>query len=235
MVVMNLIHSEKFEGSDHNQSGLTLLEILIAVTILTILLAAIYGTYTSSVEAMQLARYNSRVYQSARIVFDRMIKDLESSIIEVPLPVKGLQVGMVGKGHSIDGMPADTIDFTSLAHLSLNRSVPRTDLCEIGYFLRKDETNGGLILYRREDWSVDKDFTEGGRSYELARMITGLDMIFQDSKGEEYEEWNTLEEERAYTLPSLISIRLTIKDQLGRVKTITTSVHPMLAELKQDE
>lgn len=218
-----------------NQRGLTLLEILIAMTILSILLAAIYGTYSSSVEVMQLARYNSQVYQSARIVFDRMIKDLESSIIEVPLPVKGLQLGMVGKGHRIDGMPADTIDFTSLAHLSLNRSMPRTDLCEIGYFLRKDETNGGLILFRREDWSVDKDFTEGGRSYELARMITGLDMVFQDRKGKEYEEWNTLEEERAYTLPSLISIRLTIKDQLGREKTIITSVHPMLAELKREE
>ncbi len=230
-----MIRSKKFEGSDHNQSGLTLLEILISVTILTILMAAIYGTYTSSVEAMQLARYNSQVYQSARIVFDRMIKDLESSLIEVPLPVEGLQVGMVGKGHTIDGMPADTIDFTSLAHLSLNRSVPQTDLCEIGYFLRKDEKNGGLILFRREDWSVDKYFTEGGRSYELARRITGLDIVFQDSKGEEHEEWNTLEEERAYTLPSLISIRLTIKDQLGREKTITTSVHPMLAELKRDE
>lgn len=219
---------EKSRGTPaHTQSAFTLLEVLISVTILTILMAAVYGTYTSNVEAVQIARFNSQINQTARIVFDRMIKDIESAIIE--LPVEGLELGIVGKNEEIDGMAADRIDFTSLAHIPMGRNQVRTDLCEIGYFLERDETGEGLILYRREDWSVDEDFTEGGRSFELARMISGLDIVYGDSQGETHEEWNVEGDEvGGPLLPSLVNIRLTIRDPLGREKTFTTSVHPVL-------
>ena len=221
--------------STDRQSGLTLLEILVSVAILTVLLAAVYGTYTSNVEAVQVARSNSKVYQTARIVLDRMIKDLESALIEVPLSVEGMSLGMIGKNQEINDMEADTLDFTSLAHVSLASGRPQTDLCEIGYSLIKDPDDEGMILYRREDWSLDEDFTGGGLSHELARMVTGLDIVFHDNQGKEYNEWHTLEEKQVNALPTLINIRLTMKDQTGRQKVFTTSVHPMLAELKLEE
>jgi general secretion pathway protein J len=219
------------------EAGMTLLEVLISVSILVVILAAVYGTYTTSVEAIEIARCNSLMSQSARIIFDRMIKDLESAFVEGSLDLEKLSLGLSGKDQEIDGMPADVIDFTSLAHMSLTREGPHTDLCEIGYYLKKDPTNEGLILYRREDWSVDGDFTEGGMAHEMGRMITALDFVFQDSQGRKHEEWQSLEGEGepSSPLPSLIQIRLKVKDQLGRERLFTTGVRPMLAELRKDE
>ena len=47
--------------------GLTLLEVLVSIAILGILMGAIYGTYTSNVEAIQVAREKGSVYQISRI------------------------------------------------------------------------------------------------------------------------------------------------------------------------
>ncbi len=213
--------------------GLTLLEVLVSISILAIIMAAIYGAYSTNVEAIQLARHNSEVYQMARIVFERMTKDLESTFLEIPLYSDSPELGLIGKNREIDGKPADRLDFTTLTHIPLTDEGLQTDLCEVGYKIVEDEENEEFVLYRRDDGVVDSDFTEGGYSGELARMVTALDIVFENSEGEEFHDWNTLEEEHAETLPSLITIRLTIRGKQGRERTFTTSVHPALAGLKK--
>ena len=213
--------------------GLTLLEVLVSISILAIIMAAIYGAYSTNVEAIQLARHNSEVYQMARIAFEYMTKDLESAYLDVPLYSDGPTLGMIGKNQEIDGKPADRLDFTTLTHIPLTDEGLQTDLCEVGYKIVEDEENAEFVLYRRDDGIVDNDFTEGGYSSELARMVTALDIVFENSEGEEFHDWNTLEEEHAETLPSLITIRLTIRDKQGRERTFTTRVHPALAEMKK--
>ena len=215
--------------------GLTLLEVLVSIIILGIILAAIYSAYTSNVETIQIAREQSQVYQTARIVLDRMSKDLESAFIEEALSNEEMKLGMIGKDRDIDGQDADSIDFTTLTHLPLTEKSPRTDLCEVGYYLEEDPENKGLVLYRRDDGILDDDFTEGGYSQELAGMVAGLDIIFQDSYGGEFDQWNTLEGKQAGKLPSLIKIRLTIKEQSGREHLFTTSIHPELSERRKED
>ena len=209
--------------------GLTLLEVLVSVAILGIIMTALYAAYTSNVEAIQLARQSSEVYQIARITLDRMTRDLESAIVEIAGAGGGTGLGMIGQSLEIDGKPADRLDFTTLTHLSLREDGIQTDLCEVGYSIREDEEDQAFVLYRRDDGSVDDDFTEGGHADELAWGIAGLDFTFQDSQGIEFEEWNTLEGEYADTLPALIVIKLTIQAQGGREEVFITSVHPALA------
>jgi len=213
--------------------GLTLLEVLVSITIMSILMAALYAAYTSNAEAIQMTRQGSQVYQVARIVLDRMTKDLESALIEVPFFGKKTNLGMIGKNHDIDGQPADRLDFTTLTHLALTEGSPQTDLCEVGYHLAEDPENEGLILFRRDDGIADDEFTKGGQTYELARVVTGLDITFYDSNDQEFDNWNTFEGEQEDMLPSLIRVRLTIKDQLGHEQTFVTSVHPALAGKKE--
>ena len=210
------------------------MEVLVSVTIMGIIMAALYAAYTSNVEAIQMTRQGSQVYQIARIVLDRMTKDLESSLIEVPFFGNKISLGMIGKNQDIEGQPADRLDFTSLTHLAVTADSPQTDLCEVGYHLAEDPENEGLILYRRDDGIADAEFTSGGQTYELARMVTGLDISFQDSNGQEFDNWNTLEGEYKDTLPSLIKIKMSLKDLSGREQTFITSIHPELAGLKNE-
>jgi type II secretion system protein J len=214
--------------------GLTLLEVLVSIAILGILMGAIYGTYTSNVEVIQVAREKGRVYQISRIVFDRMTKDLESAFISVISSNEKIRLGMIGKNQELDGKQADRIDFTTLNHLALGEEGPQTDLCEVGYQVVEDSEKEGFKLFRRDDGIPDDELVDGGFSHELADRVSGFDIIFQDENGEEFDNWNSAEAQHAGGLPSLITIKLSIMDGKGREYLFTTSIHPALAGKKKE-
>jgi type II secretion system protein J len=210
--------------------GFTLLEVLVSVAILAIIMAALYSAYTSNVEAIQIARENGQVEQMARIVLDQMSKDLESAISELPVPSENVQLGLIGKTEEGDGNRLDRIDFTTLTHLALNDQGPSTDLCEVGYRIVQDaEQQNILVLLRRDERSPDEDFTEGGNIQEMARNVVEFKITYQNSQGEELDNWNSAQSDAASQLPVLIKIRLVLKDGLEREHVFTTSIHPELA------
>jgi len=210
--------------------GFTLLEVLVSMAILVIIMAALYSAYTTNVEAIQIARQNGEVHQTARIVLDRMTKDLQSALIEVSVSSDKIKLGLVGEDREIDGRRADRMDFTTVTHLPLTEKGPASDLCEIGYLIEEDSEAKVLVLLRRDDPSVDEDFTKGGLLQEMARNVLEFNLTYQDSRGEESDKWNTLEGMPASGLPVLIKVRLVLKDELNREHVFSTTIHPELAE-----
>ena len=213
--------------------GFTLLEVLVSVAILAIIMAAVYSAYTSNVEAIQIARENGQVQQTARIVLDRMSKDLQSALSEIAVPSEKIRLGLIGKTEEREGKRLDRIDFTTLTHLALTDQGSGTDLCEVGYSVVEDsEQEDILLLMRRDDGSPDEDFTEGGNAQEMARNVVEFKITYEDSGGEELDGWNAEESGAASGLPVLIKVRLVLKDSLEREHVFTTSIHPELAGTK---
>ncbi len=214
--------------------GFTLLEVLVSIAILVIIMGAVYSAYTTNVEAIQIARQNGEVHQTARIVLDRITKDLQSALIQVSVPSENIKLGLVGENREIDGRRADRIDFTTVTHLPLNEKGPASDLCEIGYQVDEDSEGKVLVLLRRDDSSVDEDFTQGGTLQEMARNVIEFKLTYQDSRGEESDQWNTLEGKPGSGLPVLIKVRLVLMDELQREHVFSTTIHPELAERKKE-
>jgi type II secretion system protein J len=214
--------------------GFTLLEVLVSMTILVIIMAAVYSAYTTNVEAIQIARQNGEVHQSARIVLDRMTKDLQSALIQVNASSEKIKLGLVGEAREINGRRADRINFTTVTHLPLTEKGPASDLCEIGYLVNEDTEENVLVLLRRDDSSVDEDFTEGGSLQEVARNVMEFTLTYQDSLGGESDKWNTLEGGTEAGLPMLIKVRLVLRDELNREHVFSTAIHPELAETKRE-
>jgi general secretion pathway protein J len=215
--------------------GLTLLEVLVAVSLLGIILAILYGAYISNVEAIERAREDGQVYQAARTALDLISRDLECALIHTPVRVENVRLGLIGRHQEIDGMAADGVDFTTVTHLTAEAGSLRGDLCEVGYSLEQDQESGDVVLYRRDDAIVDEEIAKGGRREELTGLARGLEITYEDSRGESHEEWNTLDATPSAELPSLIKIRLIMKDGLGREHIFVRSVHPELAERKKGE
>jgi general secretion pathway protein J len=163
--------------------GFTLLEVLVSMAILVIIMAAVYSAYTTNVEAIQIARQNGEVHQMARIVLDRMTKDLQSALIQVSVPSEKIKLGLIGEDREIDGRRADGIDFTTLTHLPLTEKGPASDLCEIGYLVDEDSEAKVLVLLRRDDSSVDEDFTKGGLLQEMARNVMEFNISYEEHAG----------------------------------------------------
>jgi hypothetical protein len=195
----------------------------------------VYGAYISNVEAVSLARNEAEIYQQARIAMDRMAVDLESSIVEMHVKDENIEFGMIGENREINGHPADTVNFTAFSHLSLVGKTPKTDLCEIGFELTEEHAEQILFLQRREDYIPDENIKEGGTSHELAWNVGGLNIVYEDGQGDRFDEWNTFEGQHKGSLPSLITIRLTLNDPEGRERTFELSVHPGLAGKSKHE
>ncbi|MFZ7113111.1 MAG: PilW family protein [Desulfatiglandales bacterium] len=209
--------------------GFTLLELLISVAMTVVVMAAVYGSYTSNMDAIQMARQNSMVYQTARVIFDRMSRDMESAFLTERLSVNMPETGFVGQDLEIDGRPADRIDFTSLSHVCMTEEDLPSDLCEIGYHLEKDEEGEDLVIFRRDEAAVDADISTGGQPHKLSGMVSGLDISYEDEEGEVFNAWNTLEQENQGRLPALVRVTLTMKDEQGREHTFRTAIHPKLS------
>jgi type II secretion system protein J len=214
--------------------GFTLLEVLVSMLILVIIMAALYSAYTTNVEAIQIARQNGEVHQTARIVLDRMTKDFQSALIQTSASSEKIKLGLIGGNREIDGRRADHIDFTTVTHLPLTEKGPASDLCEIGYLVDEDSEGKVLVLLRRDDPSVDEDFTKGGSLQEMARNVLEFNLTYQDAQGEDSDQWNTLEGQPGSGLPVLIKVRLVLKDELNREHVFSTTVHPELAERKRE-
>ncbi len=210
--------------------GFTLLEVLVSVAILAIIMAAVYSAYTTNVEAIQIARENGQVQQTARIVLDQMSKDLQSAISELTVPSDKIRLGLIGKTEEKEGKRLDRVDFTTLTHLVLSSQSPNTDLCEVGYRVVEDpDQQNVLVLMRRDEASPDVDFTEGGDLQEMARNVVEFKITYEDSQGEELDRWDAGDSGSASLLPVLVKVRLVLKDSLEREHVFITSIHPELA------
>ncbi len=211
------------------ECGFTLLEVLVSTAILVIVIAAVYEAFISGVGSVKAARQGEQVNQTARIILERISEDLLSSVTDSPVKPKNLQLGMVCRDGEEDGHAVDQIDFTSFSHVESGGVVPETDLCEIGYSLEKDPDRAGFILYRRDTAPPDEDLLKGGRKFQLARNVGGLNFRFGDGVDQDLDSWDTLAGEKKNILPSLITVELTVLDDEGKEHLFVTSVHPALS------
>ncbi|MFO7461627.1 MAG: prepilin-type N-terminal cleavage/methylation domain-containing protein [Desulfatiglandales bacterium] len=224
--------------------GFTLLEVLVSVAILAIIMAAIYSAYTTNVEAIQIARENGQVHQTARIVLDRITKDIQSSLSETWSLSGTNRLDFIGRDQERDGKRMDRIDFATLTWLGVSEQSPASDLCEVGYRVDEDpEEPEVLVLMRRqkilavlpeEDANPGEGFAEGGSEQELARNVAEFRITYENTRGEELDRWSTEETDSASGLPLLVKVRLVLKDVLEREHVFATAIHPELAGSRKE-
>jgi hypothetical protein len=202
---------------------MTLLEVTISVFVLVMIMGVLYGAYNSCAESVRIARDGGEIRQTARMILERMSVELECA-------VAGGGLSMVGEEAEMDGHPADRIRFYSVGGASREAGV---DLVRLSYALTRDPEGGGLILARTEEGVVGPGNTMVSHSFELARKVRGFDIVYHDTEGKRFEQWNTGSGEHADMLPSFILIRLALGGTEGKPQIFTTGVHPELSEVRR--
>ena len=196
-------------------SGFTLLEVVISVGILAVILTIVYNAFNSSMKALTAMETRGDAYAQARIVLNRMSEEIASIYLSETNPNTG--TGLFGEDEDEDDLPFDSLHFTSLSHVRWTKDSKESELCEIGYYLEKDEETRESFLFRREDWNVDGTLEEGGRPLELAEGVDGLNFRYYD--GDDWvDEWDSRINGK---LPKAIEVVLVMRDP--RRKRITFS------------
>lgn len=229
---------ESFNIKDNK--GFTLLEILIAMSIFGITMATLYSTYTGSIRNMEETRSITEIYQKARVALERIVEDLESAYISIEnidstSGDSNDSTGFYGEDLEIDGKSSDRLRFNSAAHQDFSGDIEGFGRARIVYYVKENQEEGGLNLYRTDSLEFDDSIEEGEHGPILCDNILSIDFHYFDDNGDGYDNWDSTSELMKNKMPSMVSVTLEIRNGLDEdsVQKFTTAASiPLVNEKK---
>lgn len=197
--------------------GMALIEVMVALGILTMMVASVWSGFEGSVRASEISQKVQTRYQSIRGALNRMA-------VEIPHAYLSYGQALDEQRHFtiFDGrMESDSsiLTFSSFAHLRLRKDSKEGDQSLIQYFVERDpEDSDKKNLYRRETKRLTGDLPEDlerfAPAYVLCENVESVRFEYWDETKEEWrKEWNTTRnDEQADRLPERVRIELTVRD-----------------------
>lgn len=203
--------------------GFTLLEIMIAVAISSIIGVVIFGAFQRAYAIKDSIEAADERYSTARVALSRMAREISLSFISEHYDHKRFRERptIFKSDHSGD---RDALLFTSFAHERLFRDAKESDQALLEYKMDSDpDRPGEYALWRREKVHFDEDMERGGQKALLAEGVTSLNFWFWDWKKNEWTtDWNTASTERIPQLPVRVRIRIGLRMPDGKEKKFET-------------
>lgn len=165
--------------------GFTLLEILIAIFILSVVLSTIYASYAGTLRIIHELQDESRFYKTARMTLDRMTRDMTA------LSRSGREFIFISQKKYIARREFSNLTVWSAGHLAFEDDDASGALASITYFVR--EAADGSVSLWRSDVAGPKPaaYPEDGGGLILCPEIEALKMTFYDETGREHDSWDT--------------------------------------------
>lgn len=202
-----------------SRAGFTLVEILVALLIMSLMMTAIIRVLTSARHVRDVV-YNTQESQLAGpAILDLLEADLRGLFLTNRRTADILRV----RDDAISGLDADRIDFvTSRNNLGLIPNASRTrylraDVSEVGYCLRSNPDYDGefLEIYRRESFGIDAEPFDGGTYTFLHDRVVRFDVLAFTEPGtdaEPLESWGIENADAEFQgLPHRIEIELELE------------------------
>ena len=202
-----------------NQTGFTLIEILVALAIVMVLVTILYETFNAVIRSIRQVEEVTEIDQMARISLSIISKELRSTYWGRPDPggtlTPGIFIGLDGEDR---GQPSDTLRFTALSNARASDGITDPSLSILEYELVPASNAETSVLIHREETNL---MSLSGRSleqFELAERVTGLNFRYYD--GQEWkDEWTEADQNK---LPKAVEIRIFFKDLAGRERQFIT-------------
>ncbi len=174
-----------------NQQGMTLLEIMLALLILGTVVTMVSVTLSGSLNILNATQDHGAIYHRAQVALLRISEDISSALL-----VEGIEgAEFIGTDDQLDGQDADTLQFTSTAHIVFNRAVDKPGIALISYRIEEDEENDGEFLLVRSDELLAMTSSTGGGGDEggflLCDKLRSVNFSYLDEEGEELDDWTT--------------------------------------------
>ncbi len=210
--------------SERERNGFTLIEVLIAITILTVIMMVVYQAFTASTDGIRRAEAVDELNSMARVVFIRLVDDINGACLS--LCGKDDNVSFVGEARRDKGLPQDSLKFTTLTNEIIVKDAKESDLHEVGYKLKKnDGTNQGsriegkevFSLYRKEKKAIRVEPPVEGTEYLLTDEIAGLRFSYFD--GSWKDNWDSRS-----TLPKAVEVEIIFFDAEKRERSFRTII-----------
>lgn len=217
------------------QAGFSLLEILVSIFLLAMIgLVTADMIFRASATKKLVTGINDR-YHSARVVLDRMTRELSSAYIAKPLPgpdqSKIPQTLLKGR----DENPLNRVTFSSFSHVRIVRNAKESDQAVLTYYGKPHPKKSRVYrLFRRIKTRIDGKPETGGIAYELLDNVVKLEFRYWDKQKTDWvREWDTTKIEYRNRLPAMVQIRLVIQNDKGEDLEFLTRCRIYMRELIQ--
>jgi general secretion pathway protein J len=196
-----------------SQSGVTLIEMMIAMAIFAIVATLMYTGFSQTSRNKKRIEADLDRAHEVRMGVERIARELSMAFVSAQanpdLSLQVVKTAFIAK----EAGGGSKIDFTSFSHRRLYRDAHESDQNEIGYFMASDPDDSSIkVLARREQNRIDDDPEKGGRTQILIRDITAFELAFlEPMTGEWVTTWDTTQAAMQLNrLPTQVRIKVSI-------------------------
>lgn len=195
-----------------SRAAFTLLEVLLATTILAMILGVLYSVLITTLQSERIVEEELATANLGPTVMNLISQDLRS----IFMPDRSGK-WFHGGNHGFASSELDRIDFVA----SVDSVDPKTGIAypfsELGYqMLPNDEEAGLYILYRRRSPGIDDEPLKGGALEELFDRCVSLNFEYTDGK-EWFREWKSWEKQGK--LPRAVKVVFVYRMKVGSAQT----------------
>jgi prepilin-type N-terminal cleavage/methylation domain-containing protein len=216
------------------QSGMTLMEIMIAVAILAFMMSLIWTTLSRTSQTARSYEVSVDRATEMRVGLARVVADLEHAYLSKNEDTNAMdrRTRFTGK----DGGDVDELSFSSLGHQVLWAEANESDQTLITYYAGADRQDSQKTNWLRREQRRLTDAQESSKSMAsevdvVLRDIEEVDFQYWDWKDQEWkEDWDsTKQDAQKDRMPTRVKIIVKYKDA-GQDNTITTVARLYLTE-----
>ena len=170
--------------------GFTLLEVLLAMAILSVIMTVIYASFSTAGKNVEQAETIRDESDIARTLITRLSDDIANAYLNPGMNSPAALTIFYGKKEEVEGgtgageekIRHDSISFTTLTNWRKPDS-REMELWEVGYFFKEQADGKGFTLYRREKRELNKDIPalDGGVEYEITDRVESLKLTYSDN------------------------------------------------------
>ena len=231
----------------NDRRGFTLLEIVLALAITSLVVSVVYTTMRTAGRTLQGLSARNELYRSTYALLEEIGTELASAFLSRHVsPLTGhARTYFYVEDRRRDNRPQDTLAFTTLGRALSPMARGESDQGEVCYTVRQSRTRDELVLLRMEDATLDETscrevmetglegpygelpipvatgiHPERGGGYRLVGFQ--VDCFRTTDPDEEPEpDWDS---ERLRTLPSRVRVTLTYEDERERLYPFSKTV-----------
>jgi general secretion pathway protein J len=181
-----------------------LIEILLAVALVATIAALVFGSLTTTLNAIDAARANAAGEQVVRTTMRLMADELSMGLSLTVMPWMGINA-------QVQGQPADTVAFLSMGQFRGAESVRDTEIVRIVYTREGDKL---LRLVRRNLYGLSDDSLD---QLELVGKVKAFNVRYHDTTNNVWvDEWDGRARSKP---PGALLIELTLQQDPDEPRT----------------
>jgi general secretion pathway protein J len=192
---MSAPRSRGFVRRRRRARGLTLLEVLISIGVMSLISVLLYGAFGVVSRGKRIAEGLAERHRIARVAMTRMSRELQMAFLSMHVAATPQQITRVTAFTGTN----KRIDFNAFAHRRIVKDAHESDQCELSYFTGSGQTFGGekradrqLDLLRREQAVIDDQPGKGGVVQVLVDDIDTFQVRYFDPQSQLWtDQWDS--------------------------------------------